>query len=147
MTESPAETNVPGRRVLLRDIAVLQLKLLLDGLRDVMLVPASLVAGAVSLARGRDGHAGSEFYRVLALGRQSEQWINLFGALRNAPPGIGTGAPQRDTDIDAIVARMENFIVDEYRRGGITEHASERLGRALDALRKRTRRDRQTDER
>ena len=51
------ETNV--RLNLLRDIAVFQAKLIVDGLRDLMLVPASLIAGIMSLASGSDGKPGT----------------------------------------------------------------------------------------
>ena len=37
---------------LVRDIAVFQAKLIVDGLRDLMLVPASLIAGIMSLPPG-----------------------------------------------------------------------------------------------
>lgn len=134
-----AETAPPARPLaaywtLIRDVAVLQLKLLLDGFRDLVLLPASLVAAAISLVRYENGRPGPQFYRLLALGRQSEQWINLFAALRNAPDESRVEGPLAATDLDDIVARMENFVVDEYRRGGVTAQARERIGRALRAL-------------
>ena len=40
---------MPDRWTLIRDILVLQLKLIVDGFRDLILVPISLVVGFVSL--------------------------------------------------------------------------------------------------
>ena len=81
------EIQPTGPRVwtLIRDIAVLQVKLVVDGLRDLILVPASLIAGIVSLSKTRGGEPGPEFYSLVSVGKQSERWINLFGAMRNAP--------------------------------------------------------------
>ena len=41
-----------------------------------------------------------------------------------------------DGDIDAMVSRVESFVVDEYRKGGVTQQAKERLDRAIDSLHK-----------
>lgn len=122
---------------LVRDVAVLQVKLLVDGFRDLLLVPASLVAGGLSLVRRHDGRPGPEFYRLLAVGKQSEHWINLFGALEHSPEDAHTDAPGT-ADIDEIVARFEGFVVEEYRRGGVTLQARERIDRAIETLRRHT---------
>ena len=116
---------------LLRDAAVLQLKLVMDGLRDLLLVPTSLVAAVLSLVTSRDGRPGPQFHDVLALGKRSEQWIDLFGAL---PPDHDGGAGPDDGSLDDVVQRMEAFVVEEYRRGGVTKQAKERIDRAFAAL-------------
>lgn len=119
----------------LRDVAVLQLKLIVDGLRDLILVPASLVVALVSLARGGD-ETGREFYELLQYGKRSEEWIDLFGALRNR--GLETRPEKNLESIDEIADRIEAFIVHEYNKGGVTHKAKQRLDRALDALQKRS---------
>jgi len=122
---------------LVRDVAVLQIKLVVDGIRDLLLVPAAFIAGLISLAKTRDGQPGSEFYRLVSIGKRSEHWINLFGALRNAPPDVVEQEGFGTTDIDDIVSRVESFVIDEYRRGGVTAQARERMEKAVDALRRR----------
>ena len=136
---TPAETpEDPGaRRTLIRDVIVFQGKLIVDGLRDLVLVPASLVAGIMSLASGTHSQPGTYFYRLLGVGKNSERWINLFGALRNAPPDLEEFEPFPEADIDDIVGRVEAFVVNEHKRGGMTAQARERLEKALEALRKR----------
>jgi len=119
---------------LIRDVGVLQVKLLLDGFRDLVLLPASLIAGVISVMRSRNGKPGPQFYRLIAVGKQSENWINLFGALRNAPEDLEPRVNFGDADIDDIVSRVETFVVDEYKRGGVTRQARDRLNQALDAL-------------
>jgi hypothetical protein len=126
----------PDWSVLIRDIAVFQFKLLVDGLRDLVLVPASLVAGVISLFKTRNGEPGSEFYRVVGVGKQSERWINLFGALENAPADVANKDHFGDRDIDEIVSKVEAFVVDEYRRGGVTAQARDSLQKAMDRMRR-----------
>ncbi len=138
MNELPeTKTDLPDRWVLIRDVAVFQVKLLVDGLRDLVLVPLSLIAGLMSLTSGKDGVPGTQFYRLLGVGKQSERWINLFGAMTNAPPDLEQSLPFPDTDMDEIVGKIEAFVVDEQKRGGMTAQARERFDQALDAIQKR----------
>ena len=127
----------PPKWTLIRDIAVLQVKLVVDGLRDLILVPASLVAGIISLSKTKDGVPGNEFYTLVGVGKQSERWINLFGAYKNAPPEVIEENHFGDADIDDIVSRVESFVVDEYKRGGVTTQARDRMNKAMDAMRRR----------
>jgi len=136
-----SDTNHPPLWTLIRDIAVLQVKLIVDGVRDLILVPASLIAGIVSLAKTKDGQPGTEFYRLVSVGSQSERWINLFGALKNAPADLAEELHFGDADIDAIVSRVESFVVDEYKRGGVTAQARDRLEKAIEAMRRRRNKD------
>jgi len=142
MSLEPASNNShPPLWTLIRDIAVLQVKLIVDGARDLILVPASLIAGVVSLVRAKDGKPGPEFYSLIGVGKQSERWINLFGALKNAPPEIIEQNRFGDADIDQIVARVESFVVDEYKRGGVTSQAKERIEKAMAAMQRRRNKD------
>jgi hypothetical protein len=131
------EEDRPPVWTLIRDIAVLQAKLVVDGLRDLLLVPASLIAGIISLSKTTDGQPGSEFYSLVSVGKQSERWINLFGAIRNAPPEVAEQNHFGTADIDDIVSRVESFVVDEYKRGGVSAQARDRMNAAMDKMRRR----------
>jgi hypothetical protein len=126
---------------LLRDIVVLQFKLVVDGLRDLILVPVSLVVGLFSLLRGGD-ESGSEFYDLLRLGRKSERWINLFGAVDRAHGAGPYNDDSRVNDFDDMVTRVESFLVEEYKSGGVTRQAKDRLDMAIETLHERVRRRR-----
>ncbi len=141
MSEGP-ETDVEAysvdRWTLIRDILVLQFKLVVDGFRDFLLVPVSLVVGLFSVFRGGD-RPGVEFYELLQLGRRSEKVINLFGAADRLPSAedVDTGVP----DIDDMVGRLEGYLVEEYKRGGITAQAKDRLDEVVDRINRAGRRD------
>ena len=74
---------------------------------------------------------------MISIHKQSEQWINLFGALRNATADFEHTLPFPDADLDDIVGKIEDFVVDEQKRGGMTAQARERFEKALDAVKKR----------
>ena len=129
-----ADESGDERWKLLRDMLVLQGKLLVDGFRDLLLVPASLVAGILSLVTARGGRPGPQFYELLVFGKRTERWINLFGAIRNVPGRPDDAEPLPGGEFDDLVERLEGYVVDEYRRGGVTARAKERLDKVLDAL-------------
>ena len=135
--ETRQADSIPDRWTLLRDVLVLQVKLLVDGLRDLILVPVSLVVGGVSLLTvRRDDNSGNEFYELLRIGRRTERWIDLFGAAERVyGPELAQERFPAES-IDEIVHRVESFVVAEYRRGGVTRQAKDRLDQALDSLHK-----------
>ncbi len=135
----------PDRWTLIRDVAVFQIKLLFDGFRDLLLLPISLIAGFASLIKG-GRKPSSDFYDLLRVGRRSERWINLFGAASHlhGPPSDEDRFPVED--VDEMVSRVESYVVDEYRRGGVTAQAKERLDKALDLVHKRARRQKSREE-
>ena len=135
-----SQTSYPSdgddRWKLIRDISVLQFKLIVDGLRDLILVPVSLIAGIVSLVKGDVGQ-DNDFYDLLRLGRRSERWINLFGAAEQVQQE--SGVPLPGSDIDELVTKVESFLIEEYKTGGVTRQAKDRLDKAIDHLHRRVR--------
>lgn len=92
-----------------RDVIVFQVKLLVDGLRDLLLSPVSIIAAFVDLlVPGDDG--GKRFYRVVHFGRRTERWINLFGMADKHDPDAPTAG------IDVLLADLEALLRDPARR-------------------------------
>jgi hypothetical protein len=71
------------RWVILRDLLIFQVKLVLDGGKDIVLAPVSIVAVALDLLSpgGRPGH---RFYAVMRLGERFDRWLSLFSAADKA---------------------------------------------------------------
>lgn len=93
----------------LRDVIVFQVKLVVDGLRDLLLSPVSIMAAFIDLlVPGDDG--GKRFYGVVHFGRRTEQWINLFGMADKHDPD----APP--AGIDVLLAELEGLVRDPARR-------------------------------
>mgnify|MGYP006377613903 FL=1 len=99
------------RTDLVREAFILQLKLLVDGLRDALLIPLSLAAALIGLARGGPD-CDREFRRVVKLGRRSERWIDLFGHQKPLARSGVAGS------MDSIIEQVESTVLDQYRRGG-----------------------------
>jgi hypothetical protein len=137
MNEGLETQPTPSNGTLVRDVAVFQFKLVVDGLRDFFLVPVALVAGILSLVSGKNGVPGNQFYQLLNLGKQSEHWIDLFGATRNAPPDLAEHVRFPGANMDDILDNIETFVRDEEKRGGMTTQARERLEKVLRGLQNR----------
>jgi hypothetical protein len=67
------------KTVVLRDLLIFQIKLAMDGLKDIVLMPVSFAAAALDILfpGPRVGH---RLYAVLAVGEKFDSWLNLFGA-------------------------------------------------------------------
>lgn len=68
------------RTTLVRDVAILYIKILLDGMRGAALLPAAVTAAAVDFVFAP---RRSWFYRVLGVSERFDLWLNLYAA-RNA---------------------------------------------------------------
>lgn len=139
--DAAEDDNPPtvSRWTLIRDVGVFQVKLIVDGLRDLLLVPAALVAGIASLLSSKNDQPGPQFYQLLQWGKQSEQWIDLFNSVKNAPEQAPVPPQFTDQGMDDIVERFEAFVVAEYKSGGLTAQAREQLDRLLNSVRRRKR--------
>ena len=76
-------TGSDPRKVLLRDFFIFQMKLLLDGLKDMALVSLATIATVVDLVRGRREDP-SLFYQVVRMSEKWDLWLNLNEAAENA---------------------------------------------------------------
>ena len=80
---------------------------------------------------------------MICLGKESEVWIDLFKAYENAPPEVKREHEFGVANMDELVNKVESFIVDEYKRGGVTAQAKERIDQALNAIQRSTSRPRE----
>ena len=119
-----------GRWKLIRDLIVFQVKLGLDGLRDLLFSPLSITAAVIDLITGGE-HPGRYFYAVLAAGGRTEGWINLFGAPNQTE---GHELATRGPTVDSFIRQVEGLVVEQYERGGLTASAKEAIDRSLDAI-------------
>ena len=119
-----SETNPSKRGVLVRNTVVFQLKLMADGFRDLLLLPVSLIATIIGLLRGGD-EPEREFNQVIEVGRESEQWINLFG---NHEVSENANAV---ASMDTLFAKVEESLKQQYQTGGISERVQAEIENVL----------------
>ena len=116
------ETHQPHvRRKLIRDVVLLQFKLLLGAARDLALTPITLVAAAIDFVFSAR-QAPRYFPLVLRLGERSDHWIDLWSAARDAD------APPRE-NVEALLSRVEEVVRDPStgaRRARVLKRWAER---------------------
>ena len=72
------------KKVLFRDLIILQLKLFLDGAKDLVLMPLSIGAFLFDILPFSRGHTGRNFYAVLRAGERFDLWLNLYDASKRS---------------------------------------------------------------
>ncbi len=126
-----ATSKSSGQRTrLVRRVVLFQVKLMADGLRDLVMSPLSLAAGLFGLL-SRDGSAEIYLDRLMRFGRDTDHWINLFDH-RSAQ---GT---DRGPSLDSIADEIEDAIRRDYQDGGLSAKSARTLAEAAARLREKT---------
>lgn len=134
-SEPVADVGPDGRWPFLRDVLVLQLKLLIGNVHNFILMPATLAAAALDITFKSVGH-GTRFYRVLDWGRRADEAIGLYSALDREERPL-----KDELSIDALVTRLEEAVVREYERGSTAAAVKSVVDRILDQVHSATKRD------
>jgi hypothetical protein len=96
------ETKRSTRWRLVHDVAVFQIKLGMETVLDLTLIPVSLAAAALDLLFG-NWRQPRWFHAVLRFGERCERRIDLWGA-------AAAGAHDPDSDVDAVMRSIENLM-------------------------------------
>ena len=115
----------------LRDFAVFQLKMFLDNVRDLVLMPVALVAALIDLVL-RGDREGARFYKVLRWGWHSEKVIDVYSAIEDHAPGEFTIG--KDYTVDGVIARLEGVVTREVEKGGTAASIKSAMDRAIDQI-------------
>ena len=126
-----AERRSDERWKFWRDVAVFQLKMFLDNVRDLVLMPVSLAAALIDLLL-KGEREGALFYRVLRWGSHSEDVIDVYSAIKEHDPGNFRVSPA--FTVDAVIARLEGVVVREVEKGGTAATIKSAMDRAIDQL-------------
>ena len=115
----------------MRDVVVFQLKMFLDNVRDLVLMPVALIAALSDLILKGD-REGARFYRVLRWGWHSEKVIDVYSAIEHEEPGAFTIG--KDYTVDGVIARLESVVTREVEKGGTAASIKSAMDRAIDQL-------------
>jgi len=91
------------RSQLIRDVLLLQVKLLIGAARDLAVVPVTLAAAFLDLILSKQ-QAPRFFHQVLRLCERSDQWIDVWSAARDKDEQRGP--------VDSILASVEEVVRD-----------------------------------
>jgi hypothetical protein len=101
-TSMTDKTDRESRWRLIRDVLVFQIKLGMEAVLDITLIPVSLAAAGLDLLLG-NWRRPRWFHAVLRFGERCEHRINLWGVAphdADAPP----------TEVDAVLRSIETLI-------------------------------------
>jgi hypothetical protein len=117
MTDKPL--TVASRSVTLRDFAIFQIKLFLDGIKDFVAIWLSVGAIILDFIAGR-GKRPRLFYSVVRASERFDRWINLHGVVKqmdDLETDDGLFGASRAGD-DSLVGKIEQLVRggDEPRR-------------------------------
>ena len=118
------EGTPPG--VLMRDFLIFQLKTMLDGLKDMIVIPFATIVFALDLIFGKGERRGRTFYALMGMCEAFDKWLNLYtpasqargnreGLFAGSEPGDGTLAG----DIEGLMRRGESSRPSTAARPGI----------------------------
>jgi len=115
--------TVATRGVTFRDFAIFQLKLVLDGLKDILVFNLSIGAMILDFLSGR-GKRPRLFYSVLRISERFDAWLNLHGVVQRMDREGGDdglfGASEAGSD--SLVGRLEDL----FRGGDVPRPARHR---------------------
>ncbi|HEX6132862.1 MAG TPA: hypothetical protein VFZ24_02690 [Longimicrobiales bacterium] len=99
-----------AKSVLVRDLIIFQIKLVLDGLKDLALSPVSIGAALLDIVSPgpRPGH---RFYAVMTLGERFDRWLNLFGASERADASDDGLFGRSRAGSNALIGWLEELVL------------------------------------
>lgn len=121
--------TVADRGVTLRDFVIFQMKLFLDGMKDLLAIWLSTGAIILDVIAGR-GKRPRLFYSVVRASEKFDRWINLHSVLEemdaaDSDDGLFGGSRAGD---GTFVGRLEKMV-----RGEEEEHPGQGLPRGTDS--------------
>jgi len=119
-----------SRSEVIYDALVLQLKLIVDGLRDLMLMPLVLIASLYGLIMHTNS-PGRYLYRLLSYGKASEKWIGLFD---EAEKDQMDPVEIKNTSFEELVKKTQIAFESKYINDEKKQKLLEKLNGALDEL-------------
>jgi hypothetical protein len=100
------------RSVTLRDFLIFQLKLALDGAKDWVVIPLSIVAVILDMIAGK-GRRPRLFYSVVRLSERFDLWINLHGVVEHMDETDDGLFGASKAGSDTLLGKLEQMV-----RGG-----------------------------
>ena len=117
---SYTDNNLPvaaSRSVTVRDFLVFQVKLALDGVKDMVAISLSVLAIIIDLTVG--GGRTRMFYGVVRLSEHFEKWLGLHrvkGLSHRDDDGDTGGGTRSDLDPDVLLGRDVDDLIDRLEK-------------------------------
>jgi hypothetical protein len=136
MTDTPPQLPTPidphARWKFVRDVLVFESKLALNNLHNFFQIPVTIAVALFDLVfKGKE--EGERFYKLLEMGRTIDDSIDIYSVIAHREKSLN-----QNYTVDAVVARIEDVIVREYKKGGSAASVKQAVDKALDGMQSRT---------
>lgn len=124
------------RWTLIKNLFVFQVKLALDAIRDLMLSPLSIICGLADIVKG-NSLPQSYFHKLMAFGRQTDFWLNLFGEPDKETENIdvkSNSENKSEINVDQLFFQVEELLKEQHSKGGLTASAKATIDRYLNKI-------------
>jgi len=101
----------------MRDLVIFHIKLLLDGLKDVVLSPLSILAAALDVISPTD-RRGRRLYAVLSLGERFDQWLSLYNVSERAASSEEGLFGASRAGADSLLGKLEELVIGRTEEEG-----------------------------
>jgi len=118
------------RSEVIRDTIVIQLKLIVDGIRDLLLMPL-VVFATISGLIIHSKQPGRYLYRLLSYGKASEKWIGLFD---EADKDVMEPLDLNEKSLDDLVKKTQVAFESKYINEEKKKKLLDKLNFALDEI-------------
>ncbi len=153
-------TNPSKRKwPLIRENLAFQIKLTLDAVRDLLLSPVAIICTVLDLIKGNRSGEGY-FQRLMQMGHQTDEWLNLFGNdAKNSQPKHDNASAESteaeeeqvaneeqvaeikdktshgaDSKIDHLFLKVAELLNDQHQKGDLTSSAKQKIDHYLDGI-------------
>lgn len=122
-----------SRSEVIRDALMLQLKLIVDGFRDLMLIPLVIISAVAGLLM-HSTYPGRYLYRLLTYGKASEKWIGLFD---EAEKDYLDGVDFKDKNLDGLLRKTQTVLESKFIKEEKKQQLIDKLDAAFDDINKK----------
>jgi hypothetical protein len=98
------------RWVIVRDLIIFQIKLLLEGLKDIVVSQISIGAAALDLLFPT-ANRGARFYAVMRAAERFDNWLSLYGATEKASANEDGLFGVSRAGSDSLLGKLEELVL------------------------------------
>ncbi|HEX2594520.1 MAG TPA: hypothetical protein VHL34_23660 [Rhizomicrobium sp.] len=125
--------NADARWRFIRDVAVFEFKLAVNNFHNFFQIPLTFAVAVFDLFfTAKDKAEGSRFYKLVEYGRTIDDAIDIYSIVEHRERPMN-----KEYTVDALVARLESVIVNEYSKGGTAANIKAAVDRAIDQMQAR----------
>jgi len=125
--EAAGERLKKDRSVIIRDLVIFQVKLLLDGLKDIVLSPLAVIAAGLDLIAPTSSR-GRRFYMVLSVGERFDRWLSLFSVSEKASTHEEGLFGASRAGANTMLGKLEEMVLGRKEEPLLDESAEEEAG-------------------